>query len=100
MIYVTLPEGDDEEGKRALLLKTMYRTQDTSHVWPQLDYTALLHDEKFEQGKTSVFAHKEQDIKLLVHGDDVFVLADLDGERLHAKVFAKSCKTYEFRSME
>ena len=29
-IYVTLPEGDDEEGKCALLLKTMYGTQDAT----------------------------------------------------------------------
>ena len=93
-IYVTLPEGDDEEGKCALLLKTMYGTQDASHVW-QLDYTALLLDEKFEQGKvwTSVFVHKEQGIKLLVHGDDFFVLADQEGQDYMRKVRAKK---YDF----
>ena len=43
----------------------------------------ILLDEKFEQGKawTSVFVHKEQDIiKLLVRGDDFFVLADQEGQ--------------------
>ena len=92
-IYVTLPEGDDEDGKRALLLKTMYGTQDARHVW--LDYTALLLDEKFEQGKawTTVFTHKEQDIKLLVHGDDFFFLADQEGQDYTLKVLAKK---YDF----
>ena len=32
-IYVTLPPEDDEPGKCAILLKTMYGTQDASHVW-------------------------------------------------------------------
>ena len=71
--------------KCELLLKTMDGTQDASHVW-QLDYTALLLDEKFEQGKawTSDFVHKEQDIKRLVHGDDFFPSRP-GGARLHAE---------------
>ena len=66
-----------------------------SHV-SQLDYTALLLDEKFEQGKawTSVFVHREQDIKLLVHGGDFFVLADQEGQDYMRKVLARK---YDFR---
>ena len=47
-----------------------------------LHYTAWLLDEKFEQGKASasVFVHKEQDLKLFVHRDDFFVLADWEGQ--------------------
>ena len=74
------------------LLKTMYGTQDASHVW-QLDYTALLLE---KQGKawSSVFARKEHDVKLLVHGDDFFVLADQEGQDDMRKLLAKK---YGFR---
>ena len=40
-IFVTLPPGDEETGKCALLLKSMYGTMDASHVW-QSDYSQLL----------------------------------------------------------
>jgi hypothetical protein len=34
-IYVTLPPGEEQEGYRAILKKTMYGTQDASHVWQE-----------------------------------------------------------------
>ena len=34
-VYVTLPEGDESENMCALLHKTMYGTQDASHVWQE-----------------------------------------------------------------
>jgi len=61
--------------------KTMYGTQDASHMW-QEDYSNHLKKKHFHQGQawTSVFRHDELDIKLLVHGDDFLVLADQEGQ--------------------
>ena len=58
--------GDEQEGMCALLLKTMYGTQDAAHVW-QDDYSSHLKNNNFIQGSawTSVFRHKDRDIKLL-----------------------------------
>ena len=81
-VYVTLPEGDESEGKCALLHKTMYGTQDASHVW-QEHYSRKLIEKGFVQGQawTSVFTHPERDVMLLVHGDDFLVLGDEDGQK-------------------
>ena len=49
-ILVTLPPGDEETGKFALLLKSRYGTMDASHVW-QSDYSQLLQDHDFTCGK-------------------------------------------------
>ena len=94
-VYVTLPQGDEEEGMCALLQRTMYGTQDASHVW-QSDYSELLKKHNFECGKawTSVFWHKEKNIKLLVHGDDFLVLSDKAGQEYMQKVLQER---YEFR---
>ena len=79
--YVTLPPGAGQEGYCAILKKTMYGTQDASHVW-QEDYSNHVKRKHSHQGQawTSVFRHDELDIKLLVHGDDFLVLADQGGK--------------------
>ena len=94
-IFVTLPPGDEETGKCALLLKSMYGTMDASHVW-QSDYSQLLQDHDFTCGKAwpAVFRHSREDLTLLVHGDDFFVLADDDGQSFMKEVLKKR---YEFR---
>lgn len=43
-VYVSLPEGDEAESMCALLLKTMYGTQDWQH------YTKKLVERGFVQG--------------------------------------------------
>ena len=94
-VFVNLPEGDEEEGKCALLLRTMYGTRDASAVW-QRDYTQLLNEKKFKAGKAwpSTFVQETEEIRMLVHGDDFFVLADDEG---HAFVDAALKERYEFR---
>ena len=94
-IYVTLPPGDEQEGFCAILKKTMYGTQDASHVWQQ-DYSNHLIKNSFKQGQawTSVFRHDELDIKLLVHGDDFLVLADKEGQEYMQKILKEK---YEYR---
>jgi hypothetical protein len=51
-ISVTLTEGDEEEGKCGLLLRTMYGTRDASSAW-QKDYTSLLQQNGFPTGKAT-----------------------------------------------
>ena len=94
-IYASLPPGDEQEGMCALLLKTMYGTQDAAHVW-QDDYSNHLKTHNFIQGSawTSVFRHKDKDVKLLVHGDDFLVLADAEGQAFMRKVLSER---YEYR---
>ena len=94
-IFVTLPPGDEEEGKCALLLKSMYGTMDASHVW-QGDYSQLLSENDFQAGRAwpAVFRNSKEDLTLLVHGDDFFVLSDDEGQSFMQEVLKKR---YEFR---
>ena len=84
-IYIELPE---EERQRlgpdviGLLKRTMYGTQDASHLW-RLDYVALLCCDSggFKRGRrnAAVFWHQELGVYMLCHGDDFVVLGDEDG---------------------
>ena len=72
LIYIKLPAedrqkyGEDEVGR---LVKSMYGTQDASHIW-QLD-----------RGKHSaaLFHNPHQDVRMAVHSDDSVCLSDDDG---------------------
>ena len=79
-IYITLPVEDRQkfgEDKVGRLIKSMYGTQDASHIW-QLDYVNLICGESgsFRRGKHSaaLLHNPNQDVRMAVHGDDsVFV---------------------------
>ena len=94
-VYTNLPEGDESPGHCALLLKTMYGTQDASSVW-QETYTELLKQNGITHGQAwpAVFCSKSRDIKLLVHGDDFLVLGDEDAQNFLSGVLAQK---FEFR---
>ena len=68
--------------KLAGLVKSMYGTQDASHIW-QLDYVNLICGESggFRRGKRSaaLFHNPNQDVRMAVHGDDFVCLSDDDG---------------------
>lgn len=93
-MYVSLLPGDEQEGYCAIWLKTMYGTEDASHVW-QEDYSQHLKQRGFIQGRawTSVFRHATKNIQLLVHGDDFLVLADQAGQDYMKEELSK--KLYE-----
>ena len=59
--------------KLADFIKSMYGTQDASHIW-QLDYVNLICGELggFRRGKHSaaLFYNPNQDVRMTVHGDD------------------------------
>ena len=78
-VYVQLPEGDQEPGTVGLLNKSLYGTQDASHIW-QSDYAGHICSEKggYKQGlsNTAVFFNEAQDSRGTVHGDDFIILGD------------------------
>ena len=78
-VYVNLPEEEQDGVHCALLLKSMYGTQDASNIF-QWDYTELLTGGGHCVGKSNpaVFFHAEEDCRTFVHGDDFCALGDLD----------------------
>ena len=64
-VFATLPEGDQEEGKVRLLLKSVYGTRDATILYRRRPaaWPAISLREKLEA-------------RLLVHGDDFVILGD------------------------
>ena len=68
-VYTTLPEGYEEEGKCALLLRTMYGTEDAAHIW--LDtWNDHLRAGGYQLGRSNPSLYSGQDLRGLCHGDD------------------------------
>ena len=85
LIYIRLPAEDRQkyiEDKVGRLVKSMYGTQDASHIW-QLDYVNRICGELggSRRGKHSaaLFHNPNQDVRMAVHGDDFVCLSDDDG---------------------
>ncbi|CAK0855964.1 unnamed protein product [Prorocentrum cordatum] len=85
LVYIRLPAEDRQRyGEKMLgrLVKSMYGTQDASHLW-QLDYVELCCSSEggFKRGKhnAALFFNPTADISMAVHGDDFVVLSDDDG---------------------
>ena len=85
LICIKLPAEDRQkygEDKVGRFIKSMYGTQDASHIWP-LDYVNLICGELgcFRRGKHSaaLFQNANQDDRTAVHGDDFVCLSDDDG---------------------
>ena len=76
LIYIKLPAEDRQkygEDKVGRLIKSMYGTQDASHIW-QLNCVNLTCGKLggFRRGKHSaaLFHHPNQDVRMAVHGDN------------------------------
>ena len=70
-VFVTLPEGDQEEGKVGLLLKSMYGTRDAANIWQQ-SYTDVLNRAGFKSAAwPAIFFHEKLEARLLVHGSNM-----------------------------
>ena len=84
-VFVTLPEGDQEEGKAGLLLKSMYGTRDAANVWQQ-SYADVLNRAGFKRSAAwpAIFFHEKLEARLLVHGDDFVILGD-DAAQQHVE---------------
>ena len=77
LIYTRLRAEDRQrsgEAKVGRLVKSMYGTLDTSHIW-ELDHVNLICGELggFRRGKHSaaMFHNPSQDVRMAVHGNDV-----------------------------
>ena len=84
-----------EKTKVGRLVKSMYGTQDASHIW-QLDYVNLTCGEigGFRRGKHSaaLFHNPNEDVRMAVHSDDFVCLSDDDGLK-HIDILLKSIYT-------
>ena len=72
LMYIKLPTEDRQkygEDKVGRLIKSMYGTQDASHIW-QLDFVNLI---------CGVTRLPNQDVRRAVRGDDFVCLSDDDG---------------------
>ena len=79
LIYIRLPAEERQEydeDKVGRIIKSMYVTQDASHIW-QLDYVNLICGESggFRRGTHSaaLFHNPNQDVRMAVRGDDLCV---------------------------
>ena len=79
-VYVELSKEDYEEGKCGLLRKAKYGTRDAAQNW-ELEYTEMMTEAGFRQGAYSacVFYHEENNVRVVVHGDDFTVLGPSKG---------------------
>ena len=84
--HITLPEEEYESGFCGKLERTMYGTQDASHIW-QEDYSANLEGAGYKRGVSNgaVFLNEDQDSRCLVHGDDFVLIGDEEAiKHMHA----------------
>ena len=97
--------GEDKVGR---LVKSMYKTQDASHIW-QLDCVNLICGELggFRRGKHSAafFHNSNQDVRMAVHGDDFVCVSEDDGLKhidslLKSKYTAKDTGTLGFEDID
>ena len=95
LIYIRLPAEDRQkygEDKVGRLVKSMYGTQDASHIW-QLDHVNLIcgESEGFQRGKHSaaLFHNPNQEVRMAVNGDGFVCLSDDDGLK-HIDTLLKS----------
>ena len=91
-VYCTLPEGEEQAGKCALLKRTMYGTLDAANIW-QETYVEILKEHNIHQcvGWPALFINEEHDLRFLVHGDDFLCLGDEDAIR-----FLEDCLKTKF----
>ena len=70
-VYVTLPDGNAEEGKCGKLNRSMYGTRDAAANWEE-KYSSHLVAHGFIRGKSSpcTFFHPTRGVRCVVHGDD------------------------------
>ena len=75
LVYVKLPEEDNEEGKCGRLIKAMYGTRDAAQNW-EYEYVEFMEGIGFRRGQSTpcIFWHKDKDIRAVIHGDDFTLL--------------------------
>ena len=105
LIYIKLPATDRQkhgEDKVGRLVKSMYGTQDASHIW-QLDYVNQIFGKLggFRRGKHSAasFHNPNQGVRMAVHGDDCVSLSDDDGLKHIYSLFKSKYTATDIRTL-
>ena len=95
MVYIKLPEGDQEEGMCRLLFKSL-EALDAAQNWKHT-YSEFMTSIRLVGGKASpcIFTLESKDLRCVVHGDDFTVLGhakDLDWfrQQMSASSFSNS----------
>jgi len=95
LVYVKLPEEDNEEGQCGRLIQVMYGTRDAAQTW-ECEYVEFMEGIGFRRGQSTpcIFWHKEKGIRAVIHGDDFTLLGnevalDWFRERIKAKFEVK-----------
>ena len=73
-VYTTLPEGYEEPGKCALLLRTMYGTEDAANIWLST-WNAHVEGCGYAIGSSNPSLFYGHDTRGLCHGDDFVLVA-------------------------
>ena len=81
-VYVTLTEEDQEEGDEGLCGKlnvSMYGTRDAATNWAE-EYSETLKKVGYRRGVSNpcLFWHPEDDVTIMVHGDDFVAVGEPD----------------------
>ena len=95
LVYVRLPEEDNQEGMCGRLNKAMYGALDAAQNW-EMEYVEFMESIGFRRGQSTpcIFWHVEKGIRAVIHGDDFTLLgneASLDWfrERIQEKFEVK-----------
>ena len=88
-LYTNLPEELDEVGYVAKLLKTMYGTQDASHIWGET-WVPLLQDNGIQVGTSNRTLFGNSHLKGLCHGEDFLVVASYKSSQEFANCWSPS----------
>ena len=75
LVYVKLPEEDNQEGLCGRLNKAMHGTRDAVQNW-EMEYVEFMESIGFRGGQSTpcIFWHKEKGIRAVIHGDDFSLL--------------------------
>ena len=71
LVYVKLPDEDNQEGMCGRLNKAMYGTRDATQNW-EMEYVEFMESIGFRRGQSTpcMFWHVDKRIRAVIHGDD------------------------------
>jgi hypothetical protein len=77
LVYIRLPEEDNQEGMCGRLVKAMYGTRDAAQNW-EMEYVEFMESIGFRRGQSTpcIFWHKENGLRAVIHGDDFTLLGN------------------------
>ena len=75
------------------MIKSMYGTQDVSHIWP-LDYVTLICGVlgvfRRDKHSAALFHNPNEDVRIAVHGDDLVFVCQTKTDSIMSTNFSNS----------